>query len=317
MLRTILATIALATMAAVPATAQRASLFVALDDRIMPYVEHLIRAGVIADPDPLTRPLRRGAIEAALRAADTTRAPAGVRATVRELLSLVTPRRQGAYFPMHFYGGFGAGTQSGRDPLRDRGVGYHNAYLGWEIAGVFGPAAVEHRAIFDRRIMKDPNYTGRKDTAVVFPAFVSGYLSVQARYGEFFLGAMQRNWGVPGVPGDLISNETYPYDHLMGRLGVTNARIEGLVSELDDYQRAPDPAFRRYWASHRIFLRPKPWITLVITQATLWYGVGRGLEFRWLNPVRFSATTRVNEDLPDSLNSQHGGQAVLLLPGKV
>src|SRR5688500_18888560 len=93
MLRTIFATIALATMMTLPATAQRASLFVALDDRLMPYVEHLIRAGVIADPDPLTRPLRRGAIEAALRAADTTRASATVRATIRALLSHMTPQR--------------------------------------------------------------------------------------------------------------------------------------------------------------------------------------------------------------------------------
>ena len=39
---------------------QQASLYVPVDDDLMPYVEHLIRAGVMRDPDPLTRPLHRG-----------------------------------------------------------------------------------------------------------------------------------------------------------------------------------------------------------------------------------------------------------------
>src|SRR2546428_8771459 len=54
-----------------PLAAQQASPYVPIDGWVMPYVEHLIRAGVIADPDPLTRPLRRAAIAAALAGADT------------------------------------------------------------------------------------------------------------------------------------------------------------------------------------------------------------------------------------------------------
>jgi len=57
---------------------QGASPFVPIDADVMPYVEHLIRAGVIRDPTPLTRPLRRGALVAALARADTSRASAAV-----------------------------------------------------------------------------------------------------------------------------------------------------------------------------------------------------------------------------------------------
>ena len=39
--------------------AQQTSRYVPLNDWTMPYVEHLITAGVIEDPSPLTRPLRR------------------------------------------------------------------------------------------------------------------------------------------------------------------------------------------------------------------------------------------------------------------
>ena len=72
--------------AAAPAAAQEASPYLRLDDQAMPFVEHLIRSGVIADPDPLTRPLRRVAVAEALARADTTGLPPGVRPTMRRLL---------------------------------------------------------------------------------------------------------------------------------------------------------------------------------------------------------------------------------------
>src|ERR1051326_2325137 len=132
--------------------AQHASPYIPLDDRLMPYIEHLIRAGVIADPDPLTRPLRQGAVEAALRQADTTNASAGVRATIRRLTEALTPRHPDAYFPMDFYGGASAGTQSGRDPLREKGPHYAAPRFGWNLGAVFGPAVVSHSTILDHRI---------------------------------------------------------------------------------------------------------------------------------------------------------------------
>src|SRR5207245_5554123 len=70
-----------------PLAAQQASPYVPIDSWVMPYVEHLIRAGVIADPDPLTRPLRRAAIAQALAGADTAAVGAATRATIRQLVA--------------------------------------------------------------------------------------------------------------------------------------------------------------------------------------------------------------------------------------
>src|SRR5438445_13239673 len=70
-----------------PLVAQQASPYVPIDSWVMPYVEHLIRAGVVADPDPLTRPLRRAAIAAALAGADTAAVGAATRATIRQLVA--------------------------------------------------------------------------------------------------------------------------------------------------------------------------------------------------------------------------------------
>jgi len=41
-----------------PLAAQQASAYLPLDHWTMPYIEHLIAARVMADPTPLTRPLR-------------------------------------------------------------------------------------------------------------------------------------------------------------------------------------------------------------------------------------------------------------------
>src|SRR5437667_11695933 len=62
--------------------AQEASPYVPLQHWAMPYVEHLITTGVVADPTPLTRPLKRSDLARALQAADTTRLSRPAPATV-------------------------------------------------------------------------------------------------------------------------------------------------------------------------------------------------------------------------------------------
>src|SRR2546422_3530540 len=71
---------------AAPLAAQTASPYVPLHHWAMPYVEYLISGGVIADPTPLTRPLKQADLVRALEAADTIRLGAAAKATVRQLL---------------------------------------------------------------------------------------------------------------------------------------------------------------------------------------------------------------------------------------
>ena len=73
--------------------AQEASPYAPLQHWAMPYVEHLIAAGVIADPTPLTRPFRRGDLARALRAADTARVNAVTRRTLQQFLTALADGR--------------------------------------------------------------------------------------------------------------------------------------------------------------------------------------------------------------------------------
>src|SRR5438270_11675076 len=78
--------------------AQDASPYVPLQHWAMRCVEHLIATGVIVDPTPLTRPLKRGDLVRALRAADTARANVVTRRQLRLLIEALTARLSAPYY---------------------------------------------------------------------------------------------------------------------------------------------------------------------------------------------------------------------------
>src|SRR5512135_3684701 len=79
-----------------PLAAQQASPYVPLQHWAMPYVEHLIAAGVVRDPTPLTRPLRRDDLARALEVVDTVAAgPHAARLVARLLVEFRPPAATG------------------------------------------------------------------------------------------------------------------------------------------------------------------------------------------------------------------------------
>src|SRR3989441_11212193 len=63
--------------------AQESSPYLPIGHWATPYLEHLIAAGVIDEPSPLTRPLRRSDVLRALETVDTLRLSRATLATVR------------------------------------------------------------------------------------------------------------------------------------------------------------------------------------------------------------------------------------------
>src|SRR2546428_8913108 len=93
------------------AMAQDASPYVPLQHWTMPYVEHLIARGVIPDPTPLTRPLKRADVVRVLREVDTLTVGEPVARTVRRLLE-----------------GVGSGRTRPRHPIAGRAGGAPRAH---------------------------------------------------------------------------------------------------------------------------------------------------------------------------------------------
>src|SRR3989442_3643216 len=98
-------------------TAQDASPYVPLQHWTMPYVEHLIVRGVIPDPTPLTRPLKRADLVRVLRGVDTLAVGAKAAQTVRRLLAALDVPGHGPRYRVAGDAGVAAATYARPDPL--------------------------------------------------------------------------------------------------------------------------------------------------------------------------------------------------------
>ena len=293
--------------------AQAPSRYVPVEGWIAPYVEHLIRAGVIDDPRPLTRPLKRHEVLASLDAADTTGLQRGIRATIRYLREEISAPGGAPHAGLELWGGASFATHARRDPLRETGGDNVSPHLGGQLHATIGPVLMSTSPYTERRFKKDPDWVGSRATTIP-GRFTDSYVSAQAKYGEIFFGRVSRNWGPPGFAGMLISPEPYSYDHVAAHLGTRAVRMEALVAQLDDFADSTGSAIRRYWASYRLVVQPEDWLTATLTHGTLWQGVGRGWELHWLNPFSLSFITRLDEGLLDSINSVFGFELRLTLP---
>ena len=186
--------------------AQEASPYVPLQHWAMPYVEHLIATGVIADPTPLTRPLKQSDLARALQAADTARLSPAARATVRRLLTDLAGHRAAPAFRIEGTLGAAAATQALRDPLElGRGIPPRpldkRAFVsaGAEVQMRFGPVVGVTHPKVDTRLQYDPDWYAVANNST---RFEEGYVSAQWRHAELFFGILDRNWGPSGIQGD-------------------------------------------------------------------------------------------------------------------
>src|SRR6266536_4636624 len=156
---------------------QDASPYVPLAHWAMPYVEHLIARGRIADPSPLTRPLREADLLRALEAADSATLTGAEWSVVRRLRTELTHREQGPTARLGVHAGVAAGSFARRDPLREAGTGHGTLSGGASVALRFGPVVAVTHPYIDTRLKWDPDYEGKKDRVIAgrnAEAYVSG-----------------------------------------------------------------------------------------------------------------------------------------------
>jgi hypothetical protein len=279
-------------LSAAPLAAQTASPYVPLGHWAMPYVEYLISGGVIADPTPLTRPLKQADLLLALDAADTLRLGEAPRATLRRLRREFRPQVQGARYRVDLGAGLAAASYTMRDPLEmGRGVPPRQAIRRGFASGTgqvllaFGPfVGVSHPTV-DTRLQYDPDWTATADNAT---RWEEGYLSGQWRHGELFFGILDRNWGPSGIQGVLLSDDPYSMDHLYLSIGTERVRIAAIATQLDSRTDTSGAIVNRYMIYHRLWLRPRGRWTVALWEASVLSGVGRQLEPWYLNVATLS-----------------------------
>ena len=255
-----------------------------------PYVEHLIRAGVLRGLDPLTRPLRRADVAHAVAAADTAAVSPSVRATLRLLARELEERADTVRWKLEANVALLGASDASRWAVRPAGPA-PRVFVegGLEAALEFPHVALVTHPYFDTRLRHDAEYYGKKDR------FVAGdnseaYVMGSWKYLDVFFGSEPRNWGPPEVEGLILSTAPYPYDHLFVRLGPRRFRVELIATQLDDLLPW-DSSFvaKRFLSASRIVVEPSDRLAFSIAQAAVYAdnkgGPSRSFEPWFLNPV--------------------------------
>ena len=265
------------------------NLYLAVGSWATPFVEHLIRAGVLQGLDALTRPLKRADVARAVARVDTAGLPAPVRSQLRLLAGELEERQDTVRWKLD--GGVGVLGASDASrwtsrPAGDTARAYPQADLAFSLE-LPHVAFVTHPYV-DNRLKYDPEYIGKKDR------FVAGrndeaYLIASWKYLDVFFGAASRNWGPPEVEGLLLSTAPYAYDHLFLRLGPRRLRLEMLATQLNALTPwgSTTPA-KRFLSVHRLVVAPSDRFSFSLSEAILYAdvnGTTRDFEPWYLNPL--------------------------------
>ncbi|HYR30688.1 MAG TPA: hypothetical protein VEO93_02120 [Gemmatimonadales bacterium] len=270
--------------------AQEASPYVPLGHWVMPYVEHLIAAGVIRDPTPLTRPFRQSDLLRALEAADTLALSHATTATLRQLEAALAIGQPAPHVRVQGGVGAAAANYARREPLaaidsigpRRSGPGHGAANADLDLALVTSHlVAVTHLQV-DTRLKYDPDWFGKKDR-VIAGRTAEAYIDARWKFGEVFFGRLDRNWGPPGIQGLLLSANPYGLDHLAFAVGTPKIQLQAIATQLDD-RDSSGTVVHRYMMQHRLVFTPGRW-GLALWEGSVLSGTARSFELWYLNPL--------------------------------
>ncbi len=264
------------------AASQEASPYLPVSHRSTPYIDHLIATGRIADPSPLSRPLKVQDVVRALEAVVSTVVTGSEWAVVKLIRSELGRRAPTPAARLDLHAGVTASSHSRRDPLREAGPGHATLAGGAALTLHFGPTVLVTHPYFDTRLKWDPDYFGKQDRVIAGRA-AEAYVSAQWRYGEVFFGSADRNWGPRIAEGLLVSPSPYSYDHFAARVETDAVALDGLVTQLDDLVDTSGTTNHRYFIAHRVTVRPRGNTTLSLWEGTLVAGPDRQLEPWFVN----------------------------------
>ena len=279
--------------AGVPLTAQEASPYLPLSHWSTPFIEHLIAAGRIADPSPLSRPFRVQDVVRALEAVDSNVVNGAEWGVIKQIRADLVRSMRGPSARMDVHAGIAGSSHARRDPLREAGPGHGTFSGGAALTLYFGPVVFVSHPYFDTRLKYDPDWYGKKDR-VVAGRFSEAYISAQFTYAEIFFGSLDRNWGPSALQGLLLSDSPYGPDHFGLTIGTTGVKLEGIATQLNDLTDTTGATVHRYMAQHRLWIRPPGRWTVALWEGSVLSGVGRQLEPWYVNFASLGLLSQLN-----------------------
>ncbi len=290
--------------------AAQATPYVPNDDIAYYYVDALQSRGLLKNLSTMQRPYYAGAIRAGL---DSARASSHGRVTASyiDVLSqalrrfeLTEVRDSARRSPFRAKATFDVYATAQTSSLRELMRADWNEDLDPAAAGYFvmagGHMAASVRAILDPRLNADPEFSSKKDRSIAGRT-EDAYLSGQWKYAQATFGRLARSWGPTQHSGLLLGDDAYTYDHLYARVGTDRINISTVLARLENFVLTPGTETSRYFSVHRLGFK-RGAFEGGLSEAYLYTGVHRGLEFSLINPLNVFGLSWKNERTDGNLS---------------
>lgn len=266
--------------------------------------------GLLGGLSALERPYQVGRVRSALDSA-SARQHGRISATYIDALSqairrfeLRKPSDSTDRIPFRAKATFDVYATAQTSSLRELMRADWNEDLDPAAAGYFvmggGHLAGAVRAMLDPKLNADPEFSSKKDRAIAGRT-EDAYLSGQWKYAEAAYGRVARSWGPWGFSGLLLGDDVYTYDHLYAKVGTDRVHISTVIAKLENYILSPGVESSRYFSVHRLAFN-RGALEGGLSEAFLYTGVGRGLEFSLLNPLNVYGLSWKNERTDGNLS---------------
>jgi hypothetical protein len=116
---------------------------------------------------------------------------------------------------------------------------------------------------------------------------VEAYLGLQFKWGRFWFGQFDQNFGPVGYWGIPISPYAYPRTYFGLDLGTRTFRLQSQVGALRDETTADSVVIKRYHFMHRLAVRFSDRFHAALWESTVFSGEDRSLDGTFINPVGF------------------------------
>ena len=259
------------------------------ESQYVKYIEYLINNGTLKIPHPLSQPYTVDKIYDNLSKAEQTFNSPLLKMLRKDLLKMHSPIDSVNKFGKIY------GEAEGGIRLNFLENCWDNKFYGDLLGGYsYQNFGMFYRHSFDQAYPDDTAYfKGEgKITNKIYGRTSEAYAQWNLKNLSFFIGRLNRNYGMMNEPSLILSENPYSYDHISIKFENRLLKYTFLLTRLNDIYgfdiRDTVPVYtwnNRFLSMHRFEIAILKNLELAFTESILFGGENEGIQFQYINPV--------------------------------
>ncbi len=177
----------------------------------------------------------------------------------------------------------------------------YESLRGGVIASPFNRTNIYAGFHIDETFYDDPNYTGKKWRGIA-GEIDNAFINYEGKNLDIIAGRFSSNWGY-GINSLVLSSTACPMDAFSAKIHKGRIFFTYQIGQLQrlSYSISPDQFENRYFSGHRLDLRISNNLHLGFFETIVYGGVGRNIEFAYINPFMFFHSNQLNDNVDDNV----------------